>query len=382
MIYDQRLEGTMQQVGRLAQEYKREQLEWKHRQQAHEEETKRTQKQMAELQRTQVAQPPIVRLGRQVPNTAQRPLPPPVHSTSTDPTRWTTPNPAGMSAQGESRMPENPAMPVPPRPENCATGQRFFGSLPAGALPPTMPTSSGIPSGLQIPSFLAPPVLDACPQLTPSTYQRWKRGLKLRMAGFPTATVSQPLSEIIDVAPQPPKITGLANMEPTEGPTETRSVQALIEQLDTRYGKTDSERSWEWLQFAGFTRKPSGDLKDFWALRLRFATRRQTLNMPMWAEMITPNAMQALKLTESQLPIVLSALETKQNSHIVDILKDLTIRMFETHRRCPESSAVYVTQSTTDGGTDTEVWVTETGETKNPTLKNLSGSMSRVGRYS
>ena len=164
------------------------------------------------------------------------------------------------------------------------------------------------------------------------------------MAGFPTATLSQLLSKIIAVMPQPSKITGLAYMEATEGPPETRNAQALLQQLDTRYGKTDIERSWAWLQeFTAFIRKPSENIKDFWARLQRVATRLGTLNMKMSEEAISPNALQALKLTESHLPIALSDLETNKDSHIVEGLRDITIRMFETHRHAPDRSDVFAT---------------------------------------
>ena len=124
-----------------------------------------------------------------------------------------------------------------------------------------------------MPTYMAPPIMGNCPQFTPTTYQHWKRDVKFRTAGFPTATGSQLLSKIIAVLPQPAKITGLAYMELADGSPETRRAQALIAQLDTRYAKTDTERPWAWLQeFASFPRKPTGELKDFRARLLRVAT--------------------------------------------------------------------------------------------------------------
>ena len=92
---------------------------------------------------------------------------------------------------------------------------------------------------------------------------------------------------------------------------DLRSAHALLSQLDGRYAKTDSERSWAWLrEFATFSRKHAENLKDFWARLQRVTTRLGTLNMKMSEEMISPRALQALELTESQLPIALSAVET------------------------------------------------------------------------
>ena len=98
-LHDQRLEGTMQQVDRLTQEYQRAQLAWQQRQTAHEEETKRTQHQMEKFQRAQMVQPPIARLAQQVPYSGDRPLPPPTHPMNNDPMRWTAPTPS-MTGQG------------------------------------------------------------------------------------------------------------------------------------------------------------------------------------------------------------------------------------------------------------------------------------------
>ena len=62
---------------------------------------------------------------------------------------------------------------------------------------------------------MAPPLIDPCPPFAPSTYQNWKRELRLWIAGFPTATQSQFLSEFISVLPQAAKITGMSYMEAT-----------------------------------------------------------------------------------------------------------------------------------------------------------------------
>ena len=177
------------------------------------------------------------------------------------------------------------------------------------------------------------------------------------MDGFPTSTGSKILPGIISVLHQPSKITGLAYMESTEGSPKPRSLQALIQQLDARYGKTDSERPCAWLQeFTGFALKPSGNLKDFWAMLLRVTTRMQTPNMPMSEEMLFSKALHALKLTETQLPIVLSALETEKNSRRVGCMNDITIRMFGPRRRAPDISEVFITQNPTQGTADTDEW--------------------------
>ena len=112
---------------------------------------------------------------------------------------------------------------------------------------------------------------------------------------------------------QPSKLAGLSYMEQTGTSPSSRSVQALMDIRDERFGKTDTERSWAWLnQLTEFTRTHSGNLKDIWARFLRTATRLETLGMKMSAEMIYAKAIQALKLTDTQLPVAISALGTKQ----------------------------------------------------------------------
>ena len=149
----------------------------------------------------------------------------------------------------------------------------------------------------------------------------------------------------------------MAYMEAAEGPPELRSIDELIRKHDARYGETDIGCSRAWLpEFASFVRKASGNLKDFLARLLRATTLLQTLDMPMSEEMISPKALQALKLTESQLPIVLSALGTSRNRHIVESLKGATVRMFETNRHSRDISEVYVTQEGIDTNLDTDDW--------------------------
>lgn len=63
--------------------------------------------------------------------------------------------------------------------------------------------------------------------------------------------------------------------------------------------------------------------------------------MEMCEEMTSPNALQALELSASHLPILLSALETKQNGQSIDDMNDIAIRMFETHRRRPDPSETF-----------------------------------------
>ena len=85
------------------------------------------------------------------------------------------------------------------------------------------------------------------------------------------------LAKIIDVFPHPSKLAGLPYMEQTGTAVETRSILALMSLLGDRYGETDSERSWPWLnQFTEFARTRDENLKDFRARFLRTTTRLGT----------------------------------------------------------------------------------------------------------
>ena len=76
----------------------------------------------------------------------------------------------------------------------------------------------------------------------------------------------------------------------------------------------------------------------------RVTTRLEAPPVKMNGGMISPNALQAMRLSDGELPIVLSALETNPNSHSVEILKGITIKMFETHRGNPDSPEVFRAQ--------------------------------------
>ena len=54
------------------------------------------------------------------------------------------------------------------------------------------------------------------------------------------------------------------------------------------------------------------------------------------------NALHALELSESQLPIVLSALGTKANGQTLEAMKDIAIKMFGAHRRRPDPSGTFM----------------------------------------
>ena len=132
----------------------------------------------------------------------------------------------------------------------------------------------------------APPIVDPCPAFTPPTYHRWKSDARLRLGSAPTATTSMLLAKIIAVLPHPSKRDGSPYMDQTRNSPESRTLQSLMDILGARYGKTESGRSWPWLnRFAGFARHPSGDLGDFWSRFLRTTPRMSSLGVQTPKEM-------------------------------------------------------------------------------------------------
>ena len=314
-------QNSQAQIDALMHRYAAAEQEWKTRSLNHELETLQLQQKLqmltTRIDSPAAVSPSVVKLSDVIPESHGTAVPP-----INEPFFESTPRASTFPSQNSTLFP-------PPRPATFPEQN----PTPAPALAPSM--------------FLAPPTIDSCPVFTPSTYQHWEREVRLWMAGFPSATQSQFLPKIIAVLLQPAKIAGMSYMEPTDANPSSRNVPALITLLDARYAKTDSERARSWLkEFTQFTRKPAENLKDFWPRFQRVNTRLETLPMKMSEEMIFSHALQALKLSETQLPIVISALETKQNSHSVETLKDITSKMFETHRHNLDSSEVYMGQAT------------------------------------
>ena len=152
------------------------------------------------------------------------------------------------------------------------------------------PTPSHAPSGcptssLPAPSpsvVLAPPLIVNCPWFAPSPYQRWRREIQLRTAGYPQAAVSKFLSKITDALPPAAKITGMSYMASNDSGHKLRTADAMMLMLDERYAEAGTEREWARMgEFTAFARKTKGDMGDFWARMLRVTARQEELPMKM-----------------------------------------------------------------------------------------------------
>ena len=191
-------------------------------------------------------------------------------------------------------------------------------------------------------------IVDPCPTFTPSTFQNWKREIKLWIAGQPGATATQLLAKLIHAMPLSVKSESLIYMEQTERDPNSRSISHVMDLMDTRYGRTDSERACAWLSaFTDFKRETQENYKDFWTRFTRCVAKLGALGMPMNQTVVPNRAIQALRLPYGQLPIVLSALETRPDRFSVDSLREITIRMYEAHKPGGDSSEVFATSTPT-----------------------------------
>ena len=192
-------------------------------------------------------------------------------------------------------------------------------------------------------------VVDACPSFTPNTFQNWKREIKLWIAGQPGASTTQLLAKLIHVLPLAVKTEALLYMDQTERQPDERSIATIMNMLDARYGRTDSERACSWLTaFTEFKRESQENYKDFWARFTRCTAKLEALGMPMIDKVVFNRAIHALRLPEGQLPIVLSVLETRPDRFSVAALREVTIRMYETHKPGSDPTEVFTADAQGD----------------------------------
>ena len=139
----------------------------------------------------------------------------------------------------------------------------------------------------------------------------------------------------------------------TEQTPAIRTIAAIMDLLDARYAKTDSERARAWLtSFTEFKRETGENYKDFWARFTRFVAKLEALGMPMGDKVVSKRVIRALRLPDGQLPIVLSSLETRPDRFSAKALQEITIRMYETHKSGGDSSDVY--NATTPANTESQ----------------------------
>ena len=140
------------------------------------------------------------------------------------------------------------------------------------------------------------------------------------------------------------KTEALLHMDRTErNPTE-RPIAAIMDLLDSRYPRADSERACAWL--AAFTeskRETNENYKDFWGRFSLCVARREALGVPMEEKVVFNRSIRALRLPGGELAIAFSALETRPDRFSVKALQEITIRMYETHKFGGDSTEVYAT---------------------------------------
>ena len=194
----------------------------------------------------------------------------------------------------------------------------------------------------QNPQWLIPNgMIEACPSFTANLYQNWCREVKLWRQAQVGANAAQIIAKIAATLPTNSRMEVLAYLENTESAPHTRSVDKVMGISNHRFGRTDTERAWSWLtSFTEFKRDGSENYKDFWTRFTRCVTRLQAHGLAMSESVVFHRSIQALRIPEGHLPILLATLETFPNPTSVDSLKSLTIKMYETHRGKTDSSEV------------------------------------------
>ena len=188
--------------------------------------------------------------------------------------------------------------------------------------------------------------VDPFPVLTQNTFQNWKREIKLVGAGQPGASATQLLAKMIHILPLAVKTEALIYMEQTERNPTSRSISTVVDVLDSRFGRTDSERACSRLAtFTEFKRKAQGNYKDFWARFTRCVEALEELGAPTNEKVAPGRTIRALRLPGGRLPIVLSAIETSPDRLSVSALREIAIRMYETRKPGGDSTEVFAVNS-------------------------------------
>ena len=185
-------------------------------------------------------------------------------------------------------------------------------------------------------------VVDPCPEFDPNTLQPRKREIKLMVDGKPGASVTQLLAKLIHVLPLEVQAESLLHMEQTERNPSGMSIAEVMDMIDARLGRTDSVRDCSWLTaFAEFKREAHDNNKDLWARFTRCVDKLNPLGKPMNDKVVSSRAIRALRLPGCQLPIAISALKTRSGRFSAPALREITIRMYETHKPGADSTGVF-----------------------------------------
>ena len=158
-------------------------------------------------------------------------------------------------------------------------------------------------TGLSYSQWIVPNgMIDSCPTFTANLYQNWCREVKLRRQAQVGANPTQIIAKIVSTLPTNSRMEILAYLENTESNPESRSVDKVMEILNHRFGRTDTERAWSWLSsFTEFKRDASENFKDFWTRFTRCVTRLHAHGLAMSEAVVFHRAIQALRLPEGEI---------------------------------------------------------------------------------
>ena len=146
----------------------------------------------------------------------------------------------------------------------------------------------------------------------------------------------------------------------TENPPQLRSFEEVMNMANQRFGKLIQKGHGRGCHHSRSLKEREGwaeNFKDFWTRFARCVTRSNAHGLPLSESVVFHLAIQALRIHEGKLPILLATLGTFPNPTSVEALKSLTIKMYETHRGELDSSEVYapnVSQAAVENDSDVE----------------------------
>ena len=127
------------------------------------------------------------------------------------------------------------------------------------------------------------------------------REIKLWIAGQPGAAVTQLLAKLIRLLPLSVKTEALLYMGHTERDTSTRSIASIMDLVDGRVARTDSQRACAWLSaFTDCKREARGNYKDFWDGFTRCVAKLEAMGMPMGEKVVSNRSIRAIRLPEGE----------------------------------------------------------------------------------
>ena len=183
-----------------------------------------------------------------------------------------------------------------------------------------------------------------CPEFDPQAYPQWRREVKFWLGAQAGDSVTQLLSKLIATLPMAVKMEAMTYMAETENAPQSRDMQRVSDLLDTRYGKRTRRNhgfGCRSLRNSKETSMVANHINIFGPKYNRAVAKLRALGIKMNGAMIPHRAIRALRFTEGQLPIALSAFRTSGGSTSVQALQEIPIEIYETHKQITDHTDVY-----------------------------------------